>query len=375
MIPPSTTITDQGRRTRRTLLWLLGMLVAINVVVFVANSFTSGGAVAGPDGSSFVTTRAGSAAAAGMLERLGVDVTQSRLPLDEVGLADQAALVVIDVGGADYTASELHAIESFLETGGTVVVAGSAAMVDRLLPDASTWRSEGATRARPVEPLLDPNAFDGVVLSGFGNFDVSDADTPILVADTGAVVGVARQVGDGFFAWVADSHPFHNAGIGVGDSAVAVMTLLDPDGVVVFDEFRHGFRQDAGLWQVIPANWKLMLVLVGIVGILGMIAYGRRFGPPHDLQRRLPPGREAYLEAVAGMMTRAGSTGDAVEVIRAEARARLEARSPAGSDPAASAATAGLDVATAAAVLGDATDHDTLMAADAALAVLNRERR
>ena len=262
-----------------------------------------------------------------------------------------------------------------METGGTVVVAGSAVMVDSLLPDASTWRSEGATRARPVGPLLDANAFDGVVLSGFGSFDVSDADTPILVADTGAVVGLARKVGDGFFAWVADSHMFHNAGIGVGDSAVAVMTLLDPDGVVVFDEFRHGFRQDAGLWQVIPANWKLMLVLVGIVGILAMIAYGRRFGPPHDLQRRLPPGREAYLEAVAGMMTRAGSTGDAVEVIRAEARARLQARYPAGSDPAAGAAAAGLDGAGVAAVLGDGTDHETLMAADAALAVLNRERR
>ena len=82
MIPPSTTLTDQGRRNRRTLLWLLGMLVAINVVVLVANSFTSGGAVAGPDGSSFVTTEAGSAAAAGMLERLGLDVTRSRLPLD-----------------------------------------------------------------------------------------------------------------------------------------------------------------------------------------------------------------------------------------------------------------------------------------------------
>lgn len=375
MIPPSTTITDEGRRTRRTFLWLLGIVVAINAVVWVANLFTSGGAVAGPDGSSFVTTRAGSAAAAGMLERLGAGITQSRLPLDEVALAADTALVLLDVGGADYSASELAALEAFLESGGTVVVAGQTDMIGRLLPNASTWRSDGGTRARAVGPLLDPNVFDNVALSGFGSFEVSDADTPILEADNGAAVGVARVVGEGFLAWLADSHPFHNEGIGIGDTAVAVVTLLDPNGAVVFDEFRHGFREDAGLWQVIPANWRLMLVLAGIVGIMAMIAYGRRLGPAQDMHRRLPPGREAYLEAVAGMMTRAGSAGDAVDVIRSEARWRLRATTSTGTDPTSRLAAAGLDDAAVDALVGDGTDNATLMAADAALAVLTRERR
>lgn len=378
MIPPSTTLTDSGRRTRRTLVWLLGGVVALNLVVWVAGSFSSGGSVAGPDGSSFVTTRSGSAAAAGMLERLDFEVVQSRLPLDEATLPPEATLLLIDAG-SDFTTAELTTVDSFLVSGGTVVVAGRTGMVERLIVGASRWQTEGGATARPIGPGLHPDRFGDVALSGFGSFDVSADDTPILRADNGAIVGVTRQVGRGLLVWVADSHPFHNEGIGVFDSALAVVTLLAGDGVdqsgtIIFDEFRHGFRQDAGLWQVMPANWRLTLILAGLVGLLTLIAYGRRFGPPHDLRRRLPPSRQEYLEAVAGMMTRSGSTADAVVVIRSAARGRLEARSPAGTDLTVAAGAAGLDAAATEALLGDATDDETLMAADEALAILNRER-
>lgn len=373
MIPPSTTITPEGERTRRILLRILAVIVGLNVVVAVANSLSSGGSVAGPDGSSFVTTRAGTAAAAGMLGRLGVEVAQSRVPLDEAKLQPAGSLLLLEVGGAGFTGAELEALQTFLTGGGTVLVAGRTSVVGRLVEDPSRWVAGGVDHARLVESPAGSEAI--VPLSQFGSFEMSPADTPVLQADDGTVVAVRRTVGSGSIVWVADSHPFRNEGIGTGDAALALVFLIDVAGPVVFDEYRHGFRQAAGLWDVIPSNWRTALLLAGIVGLLALIAYGRRLGPPYDIRRRLSPGREIYLQAVAGALARSKSPEDALELIREEARAALTERTPPGTELSQTAASEGLDPAAAEALFGTSTGHDTLLAADRALATLKRERQ
>ena len=45
MIPPSTTITDKGRRTRRTLLWLAAVVVGLNLLIWVVSRFATEGGV------------------------------------------------------------------------------------------------------------------------------------------------------------------------------------------------------------------------------------------------------------------------------------------------------------------------------------------
>src|SRR5690606_35876487 len=119
----------------------------------------------------------------------------------------------------------------------------------------------------PVGPVLDSDGFGSVPLSGFGSFEVAEGDTPFLVGDDDVTVGVARSVGAGTVFWLADSHPLHNEGIGVAESAVLLVTLVSPDGPVVFDEYRHGYRDDAGLLAVLPPRWRLTLLLLGIVGL------------------------------------------------------------------------------------------------------------
>ncbi len=367
MIPPSTTITDQGRRTRRILLGLLALIVALNLVVWLANSFTGGGAVAGPDGSSYVTRARGAAAAAGMLERLGLTVKQRRTAIDATPPAPDETLVMVDIGSADYSPAELNALDHFMSAGGRLVVAGPAPMVKRLLADSSTWRTRGGSRATPLPGLGNAAGLDGFALSGFGSLDPSPSDVPIF-ADGDLVVGVTRQVGQGSFWWLADSNPFHNEAIGRPDAAVAVYTLIGPSGVVTFDEYHHGYVDDASLWQVLPSNWRTALLLGAVVALVALFAYGRRFGPPHDYHRRLAPGREAYLDAVAGMMARGGANPDAIELIRQEAKARMAAL---GDD---AAAAGHLDEEQYRAVTGSESDDDTLLAADHALAALNREK-
>jgi hypothetical protein len=369
MIPPSTTITERGRRIRRILLGVLALIVGLNLVVWLANSFTSGGAVAGPDGSSYVTRAGGAAAAAGMLERLGVTVERSRTTLDSTPLARGDTLVMVDVGAADYSSSELNALEDFMSGGGRVVVAGQAPMVERLFADSSTWQTQGGRNASPLPGLGPVAGLSSFALSGFGSLDPSPADVPIF-GDGKLVVGVTRPVGDGSFWWLADPGPFHNEAIGRPDAAVAVYTLIGPTGTVVFDEYHHGYVDDGSLWQVLPSNWRTALLLGAAAALVALVAYARRFGPPHDERRHLAPGREAYLEAVAGMMVRGGADRDALELIREEIKAQLAAR---GSN--ADAKDSHLDEAQIRAVTGSDDDDDTLLAADHALAALTREKR
>lgn len=374
MIPPSTTITDSGRRTRRTLLWLGALALAVNLVVVIGDSLTSGGSVSGPTGSSFVTTSDGAAALGGTLERLGTSVVRSRAPLDETPLDRSSTLVAIEVAGTAYSASELRAVEEFLLDGGRLVVVGSGGLVGRLVEEPPQWRSAGSASATPVTELALDRPIEAVALSGFGSLVTTGADLPLLAAGD-RVIAAARPLGDGLIVWMADSAPYLNSGVGLAGSAQWAVATIGPGRSVVFDELRHGFSQEGGFWQILPAGWRTALVLGAFTLGATLVAYGRRFGPPQDDRRRLPPGRALYLHAVAGLLSRSSSPADAVEVVRDEARRRLEKRAGDGGDLAATAAAAGLDDSQIQAVLGTGSDEATLVAVDRALATLSQERR
>ena len=367
MIPPSTTITEEGRRTRRALLWLAGLVVAVNLLAWGITRLTSGRGVDGPDGSSYVTTPDGAAAVEGLLDRLGVATVRIRRPLDEIELDPAGTLLALDVSSSPYTSSELEAIDEFMAAGGRLVVAGQAEFVERLFPDAPRWRTAGADSALTVGDVA--GAGEEVRLGRFGSFEVIAADEPFLT-DGDTVIGVSRRVGRGTFVWIADSFPFHNGGIGRGRNAVAVVGMIDPAGPVYFDEYRHGYRDDASLWDVIPSGWQTALLLGAVVVALALVAYGRRFGPPYDLERRLPPGRETYLESVAGILSRAGAVSDSLEVLREEALRRLSERG----DPRAAAVAAGLEDAEIEALFADDVSEESLVSVDRALAKLSREK-
>ena len=360
--------------TRRTVIWLIAVVVGINLTVWVASNFANEGSASGPDGSTYVTTPRGAAAVAGMLERLGTEIAQSRVPLDEYTLDPSQTLVLIDIGGSEYSAAELRQIESFMNDGGRVVVAGQAAFVERIFLNPSQWQTGGVPSATPTGDLAGAEGLVDVPLSGFGSFDVSASDSPVLAQGT-TVVGLTRQVGDGDFWWFADSRPFHNDGVGNGDASVLVAVLLEGDGTVTFDEYRHGYSDQAGFWQLLSPRWRTALVLGSITALLALFAYGRRFGPAHDLHRRMPPGREEYLDAVAGILGRSRATGDALDVIRAEGRYQLRKRTGTEGEEAIAAADAGLTPTEVEALLGDGHDEETLLIADRALATLTQERK
>lgn len=362
-------LTAQGRRTRRILLALGALVVGANLMVWIGSLLGPQGAVSGPTGSSYVTTSDGSAALAGMLERLGAAIERARRPLDEVTL--EGTLVIVDAGAAEYGADELNAIDRFLGDGGTLVVAGQSDMMDRLLSDAPEWRSAGADIALPTGSLGGIAGLDEVRLSGFGSLLLAEPDEAVLTSGE-LVLAARRPIGSGTLWWLADSGPVHNGLIGASDAAVFAAALVDPGAPVIFDEYRHGYRDDAGFWDLLPERWRTTLVLAGVVIVIGLVAYGRRFGPPHDTRRSLPPGRETYLSAVAGILERSGAVNDALDTIRTEAERQLQRR---GHDLAEGARVAGLSPIEIESLSGAQASPETLGDAASALAKLNQERQ
>lgn len=367
MIPPSTTLTGEGRRLRRILLWAGAALVGLNLIVWLVSSFAAEGSTQGPDGSSFVTTPRGSAAIAGTLDRLGVPTARLRTPIDEAELRPSDTLAVVDVADGAYQPGEVAAIVDFVRDGGHLVVVGESTLVAALMDDPPRWRSAGAATAS-LEPPVG-NGDLNVTLNGFGSLQPGPDDEPFLVAGDGTVVGTVRPVGAGNVLWVADSLPFQNRAL--AESAPAVVAMLDPAGTVYFDEYRHGYRESGGVWSVIPPQWRTALILGSLALVLSLIAYGRRFGPPYDTRRRLPPGREVYLEAVAGILQRSGQRATAAEVLRTEARSRLSNMSL---PPEEAAEGMGLEPEEVTALFGEGSTPDDLVAADRALAKLSRQK-
>lgn len=363
MIPPSTTITEEGRRNRRTLLWVGGFVVMLNLLVWLGGFFSSGGAVSGPDGSSYVTTRAGTAALAGTLERLGYEVERIRTPLDEVPLDPTGTVVLAEVGEADYTSAELNQLEAMVQAGGRLLAVGRLAAAERLIADAPRWRTDGADAAVPAGSL-EQTGIESVTLSGFGSLEATAGDRAVLIAEDGMVIASERPLGEGSFVWLADSLPVQNQGLSMTGSATVAVTLVDPQGPVYFDEFHHGYRDEGSFWSLLPGRWQTALLMSAVILVLGLVAYGRRFGPAYDRHRRLPPGRELYLDSVAGILHRSGDTAAALESIRSHARHLLD-REGTGAD---------LDPEARAALVGDEVSEEILMAADRGLATLTREK-
>jgi hypothetical protein len=297
--------------------------VLVNLAVFVGGKLTAGQRVAGPDGSTYVTTAFGTAAVAELLEGEGLAVSRLRAPYNASRLQPDVTLVMVDIGFAGFASSELSAVTGFLEAGGRLVMAGAVPddLLDVLADDVPEWESGGPDIAFATEDLAGVKE---VPLSGSGSFSRTGRGTPLLSADDGTPVGVAWSLGGGSITWLADPTPLMNVGLERGDSAGLAVALVQGRSAT-FDEYRHGFGGES-LWQALPDGWTATLLLLAVAGLAALTAYARRLGPPEMVERQLRPDRAAYIESVAAILGRTRRLNESIGPVRARAKRLLAAR-------------------------------------------------
>jgi len=189
-----------------------------------------------------------------------------------------------------------------------------------------------------------------------------------------------EQLGRGEIFFLADASPLENAYLSTGDNAAFGLELAGAGRSVVFTEGVHGYGRSRGI-GAIPDRWKVALLLVAIAALAFVWSRARRFGPPDQVARELPPARAEYVDAVSITLERTRNRVGALEPAQRWTRARVAARASLGPNPsddelARAARTFGCSDEEIAALLMPVSDDARVMALGRAVARIGgRDRR
>jgi hypothetical protein len=323
--PRSTTITAEGRDTRRNIETLVFTLVVVAVIGWAITEFGRQQTGAGPNGSVFVTDVNGAAAIAELFDGLGHPVIPVTAPFDS--LDSGGTVLILDPSvRQEFGPDEVEALRSWVADGGRLIISGRPHpdLLDTLLPADLMHGFDGRQNAPIVTPL---RGVDGSITTD-GIVTVR-SDEPYLVLAGEPPVAVAFSIEDGEVVYVADGSVFWNGTI-AGNAAW--VTSLIAEGPVRFDEVRHGFEaapvseSPAGLTAALPEGARNALLLLLPVLVVGLVTYGRRFGPPEQAERVLAPPRRELVDAMAGLLSRLPEPLEAAEPVKRRLRSTLAAQ-------------------------------------------------
>jgi hypothetical protein len=297
---------------------IVGVLVAFNLVALAVDALAP--SPEGPRSSSFATSPQGAAAWAELIRREGREVRRLRDRATDDTLPAEGTVVMLDPDG--FSRDQARALRRFAERGGHVVAGGAepGSWLDALTDgDAPDWQSGGERDARVLVPAPETAGAASLETAAAGHWDEAGDALPLAAGDDGPIV-LVEQVGEGRIVLVADSSPLQNRLLDEADNAALATALASP-GPVVFVESVHGYGTATGL-AALPARFRWALVLLGLSGLLLIVARWPRMGPPEPPEEPLFPPRRAYVDALAATLARSRDRRSAIESVRAAARER-----------------------------------------------------
>jgi hypothetical protein len=360
----------------RAVIVVVVLAVVVNLVLSLLDSSTRGADETAPRSSSLSTGRDGLAAYAELLRRNDHDTDAQRGDVTDTALSPADTLVVLDPVGFDR--DEERAVHRFVERGGRLVAGGAGAtgLLAAVLDDPPAWSTAGVPDAEPAGGAPEAAGLESVRTAGEGSWSEPGETIPVL-GDGSRGLATVADVGRGRVVALADASPLQNRLLGTADNAGFGLAAAGDGRWVVFAEGAHGYGEASGL-GAIPGRWQAALVGLTLAALLGVVAAGRRLGPPEDAARPLPPPRREYVDAVAVSLARTKQPAVALGPLQAAARARLARR--AGLPPApteaqlrAAAARLGWSASETDALFAPARTADEVVAAGSALARANRE--
>jgi hypothetical protein len=320
-------VTTRARSWRRlhpvvrVAIVLVVLVVVVNVALSLLDSSTRGADETAPRSSSLSTGRNGLAAYAELLRRNDHGTEAQRGDLADGALDPNATLVVLDPVGLDREQDQV--IRRFVERGGRLVAggAGTAGLLAVLFDAPPTSSGLGVTNAEPVGSAPEIAAVRTVRSGGDGSWSDPGATTPILAGGS-HVLATVGNVGRGRVVALADPSPLQNRLLATADNAGFGLAAAGDGRAVAFAEGLHGYGRERGL-GAIPGRWQAALIGLALAALLGVVAAGRRLGPPEDAGRALPPPRREYVDALAGSLARTRRPAEALAPVQATARERL----------------------------------------------------
>jgi len=207
------------------------------------------------------------------------------------------------IGGA-----EVRILRSYVEGGGTLVMATDLGFSERAVLEAFGIRLGGAVAAgsHAVSHLaLAAPPVRSISIDRGTGLELPSAAEPVIAAPE-TLVAVLRQ-GRGLVFVVGTLSPFLNGTIGDADNGRFALALAGAGRSVAFDEFHHGFRGGPDQFAVLFGTWPgRALLAAGAASYLYLLLSGRRLGPPVPLDPRSPRSSLDYVRGFAGLVRRSG---------------------------------------------------------------------
>lgn len=321
------------KRNARAILLVGGLfvvLVALNFVFFVDTRATEEDELTG-DRSSYRSTPYGTLAFYTLLKEGRYNMTRFEKPFTELKDREPGTLIVIAPPAAhNPDEDEFAALSKWVEAGGLLIIIDRKIHVPVGDAEVHTEDAESKTAVRPLQPTTLTRGVQRVGLSEHATrVRVDSRSATYHIGDDQAAVLADAQVGKGRVVLLTDQFVVANNGISQADNVILALNLLEgrPAGPVAFDEYHHGYGASSaggGLmsyFQGTPVPW--MVAQAGLVAVLVVYSYGRRFGRPIPLRQER---RTTNLEFVSSManITRLAEASDlAMENIYSEFRKRL----------------------------------------------------
>jgi hypothetical protein len=321
------------RKNAKAILLVIGLFllfIGLNFAFFADNRAAEEDEVNG-DRSSYRTTTYGTRAFYTLLEESQYGVSRWEKRFTELRDHEPGTLIVIsppEIYNPDE--EEIAAVSDWVESGGLLII------VDReiklRLGDATidTETAELRSDIGPLQPTPFTRGVQRVAVSEYATrIKVDSRSVTYHIGDDKSAILADTHLGKGRVILLTDQYILANNGISQADNVSLGLNLLAdrPSGKIAFDEYHHGYGHSwagGGLMSYFrgtPVPW--MMAQAGLIAILVVYSYGKRFGRPVPLRRER---RTTNLEFVSSManITRLAEASDlAMEDIYSEFRKRL----------------------------------------------------
>lgn len=292
--------------------WLaIGLFAFMALITIVAAVQQVRSQIVDPPLSSFSTQADGALGLFRWLDEIGFSVSDT---VDSTfAIPENSDLVFILEPVETITEPEWVLIDAWVEGGGTLIVAGRSLSSSSAYVHYDVVLRSLFVDGTPVvnTPLTtQPIVLDLPTIEGLRYLDTSRTDLVPLVTVNGRPTMLTFPEGEGRVILSTMSDLFSNYGLQQPGHAELLLNLLgETGGVVWFDEWHHGLRNEQG-----PSNNWLQHTPIGrsilytiAVLFVWLILRGRNFGRPvplrKDIVRRSPL---EYVTAVANLSRRAG---------------------------------------------------------------------
>lgn len=235
------------------------------------------------------------------------------------------ALLMIAAERERVTDDERDSILEWVRGGGTLIAI--AERPTQAFNPNPIWSSLGATivqaqadgepqeRAVAAQPILRAPPVTSVQVQTSQGIELEEPSFVTLLETEHGPALVGRQLDQGYVYLGVSAEPFTNRGLQRPGSGALLLNLLarvPANGVVLFDEYHHGFRVAPTPQSLLTSSWWGWSVLYTLLVIgLYIVMTGKRFGRPLPVRQEVARRSAAeYVVSMAQLFRRAGKRQD-----------------------------------------------------------------